>query len=201
MTDREKFEAWFAPKLVEMRDCDGQSELEIAHRKACYWFCWRDALASQQPDKSELVDYLTKASAIVAAWPEWKNKGSDATKFTSQVTGIDPAHVDENLQPGENLKHVGYLFVNLEGAVVYSPSGYGMKGFTCAGKIYGEVNLQQDQGEGWIEWRGGECPVDREAQVDIKFSGAWGGIGRAGSMFWSHDGGDSDIIAYRVVNP
>lgn len=44
-----------------------------------------------------------------------------------------------------NLKHVGYLFVNPEGGVVYSPSGFGMKGFTCAGKIYGDVVFQPEQ--------------------------------------------------------
>ena len=47
-----------------------------------------------------------------------------------------------------NLKHVGYLFVNSGGGVVYSPSGYGMRGFTCAGKIYGDVNLQQERERG-----------------------------------------------------
>ena len=45
----------------------------------------------------------------------------------------------------ESLKHVGYLFVNSGGGVVYSPSGFGMRGFTCAGKIYGDVSFQPEQ--------------------------------------------------------
>ena len=61
--------------------------------------------------------------------------------------------------------------------------------------------VQQPTDDGWIEWAGGPCPVDRDARVDLKFSGAWDGVGRAGNMFWSHDGGDSDIIAYRAVRP
>lgn len=46
------------------------------------------------------------------------------------------------LEQKERIKHVGYLFVNGEGSVVYSPSGFGIPGFTCAGKIYGDVNIQ-----------------------------------------------------------
>lgn len=45
----------------------------------------------------------------------------------------------------DSLKHVGYLFVNSGGGVVYSPSGFGMRGFTCAGKIYGDVSFQPEQ--------------------------------------------------------
>ena len=45
----------------------------------------------------------------------------------------------------DSLKHVGYLFVNSGGGIVYSPSGFGMRGFTCAGKIYGDVRFQPEQ--------------------------------------------------------
>lgn len=45
----------------------------------------------------------------------------------------------------DSLKHVGYLFVNSGGGVVYSPSGFGMRGFTCAGKIYGAVSFQPER--------------------------------------------------------
>lgn len=45
----------------------------------------------------------------------------------------------------DSLKHVGYLFVNSGGGVVYSPSAFGMRGFTCAGKIYGDVSFQPEQ--------------------------------------------------------
>lgn len=59
----------------------------------------------------------------------------------------------------------------------------------------------------WIEWDGGECPVAPDVMVCIKF--------RDGNDFfaddkralgavdwtpnWHHSGGDSDIIAYRVI--
>ena len=56
--------------------------------------------------------------------------------------------------------------------------------------------------DGWIEWDGGECPVDGREMVDVIF-------GRGGKMSpniadcwrWSHEGTDSDIIAYRLHQP
>lgn len=58
--------------------------------------------------------------------------------------------------------------------------------------------------DGWIEWAGGECPVDSDAIVEVKcrkpnqyqFNND-----RAGDFTWSHDGFDGDIIAYRLQQP
>lgn len=58
--------------------------------------------------------------------------------------------------------------------------------------------------DGWIEWAGGECPVDSEVAVEIKFrNGAAGGVTqqRAITYRWTDEGSDWDIIAYRVVKP
>lgn len=54
----------------------------------------------------------------------------------------------------------------------------------------------------WIEWGGGECPVNASEVVDVIF-------GRGGIMStniadcwrWNHSGTDSDIIAYRLHQP
>lgn len=53
------------------------------------------------------------------------------------------------------------------------------------------------KGEGWIEWVGGECPVQAGAGFDAKT--------REGREYfnqrlawWDHKGLDTDIIAYRV---
>lgn len=62
----------------------------------------------------------------------------------------------------------------------------------------------------WIEWKGGECPVGKRVQVNVKFRGdgpgdsAWDHPETAGSLRWDHRkangyAGDGDIIAYRVV--
>lgn len=56
---------------------------------------------------------------------------------------------------------------------------------------------------GWIQWAGGECPVDSDAIVEVicrdhnqyQFNSD-----RAGDFDWSHDGIGGDIIAYRLQN-
>lgn len=58
--------------------------------------------------------------------------------------------------------------------------------------------------EGWIEWHGGECPVDSDAIVEVKFLNAnqyQFNSDRAGDFYWSHEGFGCDIIAYRMQQP
>ena len=54
----------------------------------------------------------------------------------------------------------------------------------------------------WIEWGGGECPVNASEMVDVIFGR--GGIistNIADCWRWNHSGTDSDIIAYRLHQP
>ena len=54
---------------------------------------------------------------------------------------------------------------------------------------------------GWIEWHGGECPVDSDAIVEVKFRNPnpyQFNNDRAGDFYWSHDDLGYDIIAYRL---
>lgn len=56
--------------------------------------------------------------------------------------------------------------------------------------------------DGWIDWHGGECPVDSDAIVEVKYrkpSQLHFNNNRAGDFAWSHDGNSGDIIAYRLV--
>jgi hypothetical protein len=53
---------------------------------------------------------------------------------------------------------------------------------------------------GWIEWRGGECPVSDDVEVSVMFRR--GNIStplKAEMWSWSHHGGNGDIVAYRLV--
>lgn len=56
--------------------------------------------------------------------------------------------------------------------------------------------------EGFIPWRGGECPVDLGAKVLWMTRGCseptveWI---HAGELSWWHDGDDTDIVAYKVL--
>lgn len=55
--------------------------------------------------------------------------------------------------------------------------------------------------EGWIEWHGGECPVDSDAIVEVKYLSPKPyqySNDRAGDFDWEHIGSNADIIAYRL---
>lgn len=56
--------------------------------------------------------------------------------------------------------------------------------------------------DGWIEWGGGECPVNPSEMVDVIF-GRGGRVSTniADCWRWNHSGTDSDIIAYRLHQP
>lgn len=65
--------------------------------------------------------------------------------------------------------------------------------------------------EGWIEWDGGECPVEKVTLIDVRYRDsndypdaigvqALSGNG-AGSACWERDGYSNDIIAYRLHKP
>lgn len=55
--------------------------------------------------------------------------------------------------------------------------------------------------DGWIEWGGGECPVERGCVVDYKVQGCEGVLcGNSHRLRWSHDADwqSGNIIAYRL---
>lgn len=57
---------------------------------------------------------------------------------------------------------------------------------------------------GWIDWHGGECPVDSDTIVEVKYrkpNPYQLNNDRAGDFEWEHDGIDGDIIAYRLQQP
>lgn len=45
-------------------------------------------------------------------------------------------------QPVPELKPVGYLFISDQGAIVYSPTDWGMLGFRLVGQIYGDIDVE-----------------------------------------------------------
>lgn len=61
----------------------------------------------------------------------------------------------------------------------------------------------QPKNNGWIDWHGGECPVDSDEIVEVKFREPCPihfSNDRAGDFTWLHYGHTADIIAYRLVN-
>lgn len=79
----------------------------------------------------------------------------------------------------------------------------------CDNWITDVVTKQQyeaalEASKGWIEWNGGDCPVDSDAIVEVKYrkpNPHQYNNDRAGDFTWSHDGFDGDIIAYRLQQP
>lgn len=60
-----------------------------------------------------------------------------------------------------------------------------------------EAGRPKENGDGWIEWHGGECPVDDNTVVEVRTHG-WGSDARRADEFrWGRHAGD--IIAYREV--
>ena len=56
--------------------------------------------------------------------------------------------------------------------------------------------------DGWIEWKGGECPVDGNEIIDIRYPESREEFGaKAKFRRWNHWGGKRDIIAYRLHKP
>lgn len=59
---------------------------------------------------------------------------------------------------------------------------------------------QSPDADGWIEWSGGECPVDVDAFVCCKWRSGKVSITayHAGILSWRHNGNAADVIAYRL---
>ena len=64
----------------------------------------------------------------------------------------------------------------------------------------------QPSADGWIPWKGGDCPVAHGTVVDVRLRNGWEGDLLASVWRWHHatqkssDVKELDIIAYRVVN-
>ncbi|MDK2633154.1 hypothetical protein QMZ93_07330 [Pantoea stewartii subsp. indologenes] len=58
---------------------------------------------------------------------------------------------------------------------------------------------QRSEGE-WIEWGGGEQPLQRMDFCEIRFRNGEQASGMAYYWVWNHSGENDDIIAYKVMN-
>ncbi len=68
--------------------------------------------------------------------------------------------------------------------------------------------MTREAEDGWIEWKGGDCPVDPEVLVLTlhRQLGQYGPHkarhwGTDETSNWHDDGHPADIIAYRIVKP
>lgn len=61
------------------------------------------------------------------------------------------------------------------------------------------VGEQRAPERGWIEWKGGECPVPADTLVGYVLRDYYKGCNRAGGLSWDDTGSDTDIVAYRLL--
>ena len=57
--------------------------------------------------------------------------------------------------------------------------------------------MSNEQWAEWIEWSGGECPVEINLVIQIKCRDGHFNAGEAGWFLWDHSGHNCDVIAYR----
>lgn len=60
---------------------------------------------------------------------------------------------------------------------------------------------QQERGDDWIEWGGGEQPVNGDVMVETKWSDGLVGCGEARKWRWDHSSlfSNLNLIAYRII--
>ncbi len=63
----------------------------------------------------------------------------------------------------------------------------------------GTVSADSADKNGWIEWNGGNCPVDYKTTVEVKLQDGEHDTDLAGVYSWEHYHSNGDIVAYRVV--
>lgn len=151
----------------------------------------------------KLIDLLVKELPRRGGWPEAANyvvQDYDGTvKFSKS---IDFLHIKAgewcSNEDGDDWIYGDRPF---EGNFIHHTTAHDRNSSIITRAQY-EVALATS--EGWIEWNGGECPVDSDAIVEVKYRRPKPyqySNDRAGDFSWAHDGIDGDIIAYRLQQP
>lgn len=208
MTDREKFEAWLTDGasdlskmlLVDKFDSGGYTN-NIARIK---WEAWQAALASQQPE----YDLLQRALAAEGKLYTQENIIPEGlNRITAELVLDFSKALAEKLYSSE--KKYGWSDGWKESdwqhkclADFHHHIGKGDPrdvAAYCAFMWHHEwPTSQQPADDGWIEWAGGDCPIN---EVEIKRRDGQFRTGSSGGFRWDHRQNDFDIIAYRVVKP
>lgn len=137
-----------------------------------------------------LVEELPKLSPVPYAWNFVYQDWDKELRFDGEMSGIYPEQLASNHRCAKlSSDDPGFELVKVtrdqyEAALAASKAVVGHNG--------------------WIDWHGGECPVDSDAIVEVKYrkpSPYQFNNDRAGDFTWSHDGFGGDIIAYRLQQP
>lgn len=154
----------------------------------------------------KLIDLLVKELPRRGGWPEAANyvvQDNDGTvKFSKS---IDFLHIKAgewcSNEDGDDWIYGDRPF---EGNFIHHTIAHDRNSSIITRAQY-EVALAASKAvvghNGWIQWAGGECPVDSDAIVEVKFrrhNQRQYNNDRAGDFDWACTGRSIDIIAYRL---
>lgn len=142
----------------------------------------------------KLIDSLVKKT-VEEGW-EWPEGAVEAEVFT-----YEGGLVNFWSEEGHALAH---------GAHAFKESGLDLCEIESVSRAQYEAALAKN--DGWIEWGGGECPVEEGTLVDVRYRDGRELIALpanytatsaidASHAFWRNDGAINDIIAYRLHKP
>lgn len=130
----------------------------------------------------KLIDLLVKELPKRGGWP-------DGAEIAWQ-SAVDGEIYFDSKAKSRVVHHNGIIFL----PVVHRNA----PGYEKVTRAQYEAALAKS--DGWIEWGGGECPVERGCVVDYKVQGCEGVLcGNSHHLRWSHDADwqSGNIIAYR----
>lgn len=96
------------------------------------------------------------------------------------------------IDPGEKADEDRIVFARDVDPTTWTPGSE-------ASKAAGITAVATDD-DGWIEWRGGDCPVGEDARVDYRLRNGNTGPAEAIRLDWDHTGTGYDIVAYRLAD-
>lgn len=141
------------------------------------------------------IDLLVQALPAIGGWPE-------------KVTHIGQDYDRELMFYGRGNVRSGIILDQL--AVDHRRRGH--TGIKITRDQYEDALAAKN--DGWIEWGGGVCPVEKGTLVDVKYRSGeinqhvkagvpdnGGSIDTASAVRWNKIGAEYDIIAYRLHQP
>ena len=157
--------------------------------------------------KQQYESALAASKAVVGhdEWIEWGGGKCPVEKGTivdvRYRDGLEISAIPANDDVSESARDASRTFWRNHGSIS-DIIAYRIHNLGVDHRAQYEAGIEAS--DDWIEWHGGDCPVDSDAIVEVKFR--WHdqhqyNNDRAGDFYWSHTGSNADIIAYRLQQP
>ncbi|EQA1694567.1 hypothetical protein O1E46_RS20925 [Enterobacter hormaechei] len=146
----------------------------------------------------KLIDILVRELPERGGWPE---TASTATQDSDgEICFSSGGKHEYCITSWKGGKWTGDGFM-AEHAIDYEISIISREQYESALAASKEMIINNPDSDGWISWCGGECPVDGDVVVDVKFR-AQGQADLDGDVAdnfrWEHFSNGADVVAYRL---